>query len=253
GRAVVLGSVDSAYPLPALRYVAPEVIRGQSAGLAADIYSAGLVAYLLAERKHLIEGPTAAQIRERILKGPSTAGLPPSALNLQPDRRPANPEALRSELAAWFAQRAAGPTLSPPPPPPPVVPVAPPPAPPPPPARAVEPPPRGSLRAIRDLKGQQDLLALNNGQPWQLPRTGQPQEWPIIFTNGGPGDLCLRVRCAGDGLRLAPQDHLRVPPGASRYVVLMLDAQGGDFGRVDVEVEGGNDSDRVRIRLYRSH
>ncbi|MCE9563857.1 MAG: serine/threonine protein kinase [Planctomycetes bacterium] len=247
-RVLLMGSVDAEYSLSAMRYLAPEMIRGRAAGLAADICSAGLVAYLLAERKHLIEGTTAARIRDNIEKAHSAAAqFPARALSPDPGNRFSNPDELRAALMTWFDSRTA--TTSPPPareepvpPPPPAVPVAP----------RVENPvgARGTLAAVRDLKSGQDLLSLK-GHPWQLRRSAMPQEWPIVFANSGPGDLHLRVRCVGDGLRLTPFDRLRVPPATSRYVILQLDQVGGDFARLEIEVEGGKVSELVRIRLYR--
>ena len=239
GLARLTGKVDKNYPMPAARYLAPEQWAGQEIGPAADLYSAGLVVALLAEQREPITGKSHTEIKQQVTAGVKIdCPILAQAVAREPSRRYADAEKMRAALKERFtglgrpAQSPESIEPEPGPAPPPVA-------------------PSGTLRSMRDLKGGVDLLALNHGQPWRLPRTGGPQQWPVFFANAGPGDLNLELRCLGRGIALTPHSRRRIKPGRSRYAIVALDAHGSDFARLDVGWDGQRHSERVQIRIYR--
>lgn len=255
-RAQLTRKVDSSYPLHAVRYLAPEQWRGESASLKSDIYSAAMVIALLTKQREMLEGKSYGEIREQALSdlqidNPVLA----EALQRQPEKRP-DVGPFAKNLDEWFeAQKNLPPKTEEP-----SVQSQP--------ARAQpaqsqpaqtlprqtqaprQPPPAGVLQAMMDLKEGTDLLALNHRQPWRLPRTGASQQWPILFKNAGPGVLRLNLRCIGNGIRLTPTASLRIKPGNIGYAIVALDAPECEWARLDVSWDGQKPSQRVQIRMH---
>jgi serine/threonine protein kinase len=248
GRASLTHQVDAAYPPGALRYLAPEQWQGEPPTVATDLYACALVIALLLERREVIDGTSHDEIHKQVLSGCRTGCLPlDTALKPDPRQRYPDLDHFREALQQQFAPGQVLPGLAS------TVPaqeVVSPPVPPP--FPDATPTQGGSLVALVDLKNKQDLLSLNHGQPWVLPRTGTGQQWPILFRNAGPGELVLQVRCLGQGLCLTPVDHWKIPPGQARYAIVNLDAQGSDFARLSFLWEGQRPSERIEVRLYRS-
>ena len=242
GRARLTGRVDAACTLPGARYLAPEQWAGQEIGPETDLYSAGLIVALLADRREPVTGKSHTEIKQQVATGLKLdCPILAQSVAREPNRRFPDAETMRAALRERFTGLGR-PTGSPP-------------------AEVVsnstplaEPPavvPSGTLRSMRDLKSGLDLLALNFGQPWRLPRSGGPQQWPVYFANAGPGDLTLELRCLGQGIMLTPRSRLRIKPGQSRYAIVALDAHGSDFARLDVAWDGQRRSERIQIRIYR--
>ncbi len=106
---------DAAGVAGTLPYIAPELLRGERAGAAADLFAFGVVLYEMATRRRPFSGATAALVMSEILeRRPAPArqlnsAVPPaldeliaSLLDKQPSRRPAATEIMASlrEIAA---------------------------------------------------------------------------------------------------------------------------------------------------------
>src|SRR6516162_2521573 len=64
GRARLTGRVDAACTLPGARYLAPEQWAGQEIGPETDLYSAGLIVALLADRREPVTGKSHTEIKQ---------------------------------------------------------------------------------------------------------------------------------------------------------------------------------------------
>lgn len=225
--AVLTGKVSADCPPGALRYLAPEQWRGQEAQPQTDLYALALVVGAVLARRELIAGERPADIQANALVGcrvrcPALA----SALQLEPARRPADVEALRKELLKWLSSSGIGDEE--------IIDTA-----------------RGTLTALTAVRDKADVLALNHGQPWVLPRQGGHEQHPLILANGGPGALRVQVVCRGAGVRLTPSNRLVIPPGRQRYVIVELEAGGADFARLAFRWEGQRPQERVDLWIYR--
>ena len=92
-------------------FLAPEVLRGQRAGPAADLYALGVLLYFLHTDDLPFEGDDAGQIMQAQLRGPTPGaltGLPPAAARLVADLVAPDPAA-RPSLAAVIERLEAGP------------------------------------------------------------------------------------------------------------------------------------------------
>lgn len=253
-QAALTGTITPAYPLAALRYLAPEQIRGQPAGPASDIYAVALLLALVQQQREIIPGTSWEAVKKAILAGASVSSATlQRALRSDPGQRFDSIEQLRHILLAEWDAVAQTPKASPPP----KGQAAQEPAREELPSRPVPQPaqkgPLGVLSALTAFPGDEDLLALNHGQPWQIIRNGRLQQRALFLTNGGPGDLQLTIQHQGQGISVTPHSQLRIPAGRVRYVVLHLEPHGSDFAKLELRWPNQRPSQRVDIRIYRPH
>ncbi|MCB9530864.1 MAG: serine/threonine protein kinase [Myxococcales bacterium] len=104
-----------------LRFMAPEVVRGEPYDVRADIFSVGALAYLLLTGRPIYEGVAGADLRARAARGyvphirdidesvpEALAELVSGALIADPDQRASDPTELRSGFAAWLRRNSPG-------------------------------------------------------------------------------------------------------------------------------------------------
>ena len=282
GLAHLCGKPDPSYPLDPLRYLAPEQWRGEEYDFRADIYSAGLIITMVDQGKEVFDAADRASLEAQVLAGYKVdCPVLAAAIAPNPKRRYPVLDKFRSSLRTKYLPP------EPPPEPPPkprkkkkkkkpqeekgsptgtaapekkseqsqggvtikdgvgAGPAKPPPPPPP-------PPPAGFLKDAYDLEADNNnLLAKDPPDVWEIPKFRGTLQRPLQLRNGGPGWLRLSVSCSGSGLSVSP-DSVDIPPGQVAPVILTLQPDLGEWSRLLFQWAENKTPMSREVRLHRA-
>jgi serine/threonine protein kinase len=276
GLASLCGKPDDSYPLEPLRYLAPEQWRGEEIDFRADVYSAGLIITMVDQGKEVFDARDRASLEAQILAGYKVdCPILAAAIAPNPKRRYPLLDKFRSSLRTKYV---------PPEPPP-----EPPPKPPKkrekrpqqkkesptgtaPPEKKVGkgkgavtikdgtragpamPPPRpaGFLTDAYDVEADnQNLLASDPPEVWEIPKFNGTEQRPLQLRNGGPGWLRLSVSCSGSGISVSP-DSVDIAPGQISPVIVTLQSDLGEWSRLSFKWEQNKTPMSREVRLHRA-
>jgi serine/threonine protein kinase len=275
GLSRLTSKAGDSYPLDALRYLAPEQLRGESAEAQADVYAVGLLVSLL---YHGVPPFAAADRRElatRILTGFAEANpvlaaavdrfaakrygsvdalrdrlkdlFPPEAkpddkVDHKPDKRPdPRPEVKLDLKPEPKLESKPEPKLEPKPEPKSE------------PERQLQPKtaePPGELSRIFDLKGGRDLLTLPANEPWRVPRAAAEQR-PLQLVNQGRGPLRIAIKCVGRGVS-ANLAEVDIRPGGMAPLIVTFSADGDEWANLQLTWQNGSRQANRVMRIQRT-
>jgi serine/threonine protein kinase len=217
-RACLVPRVDQAYPIYALRYLAPEQWREKPGSTLTDTYAAGLIVWLLASGRCHSDIVDFELLRRQAEKGlKSDCSIISAAIHPESSGRYPSIDKFRDLLLSKDFD-----TVPPPQPPSPT---------------NLEPAERekpqttgacGTLGSIFDVKGGVDLLAKQPAGPWKVPRVKGVEQCPLQFSNAGLGTLAVQTQCHGKGVSISPE-RIVIQPGRMASAIVKLQPDSDPF------------------------
>ena len=108
----------------------------------------------------------------------------------------------------------------------------------------------GRLISVIDFLSGTELLAVSPS-PWRVARAKELNQFPLLLTNDGPGDLEVTLQTCGNGLSVSPSQRLRIPTGRKQFIVLNITASADEWLLLDFQTSSTAPGRRQRIRIQR--